>query len=69
MGMLRIDLSGSFPNRGVFTTTAEEGGHVLAIKRGIEFLAKQLGPCVILDSELTKEGENPPLSPLGVDRK
>lgn len=68
MGMLKIEMYGSFPEKQ-FSTCAEEGGHVQAIKRGIEFLAAQLGPSVVKDVELTKEGVVPPTSPLGKDKK
>ena len=67
MGMLKIQMCGSFPAAN-FGTCAEEGGHVCAIKRGIAFLADQLGPAVVLDAKLTKEGVEPPTSPLGEDR-
>lgn len=67
MGMIKIETRGSFPQK-VFNTTAEEGGHVMALKRGIEFLTDQLGNAVKLDAELTKAGVNPPMSPLGTDR-
>lgn len=67
MGMIRISMWGSFP-REEFETCAEEGGHVCAIKRGIQFLASQLGAAVKLDAMLTKQGENPPVSPLGKDK-
>jgi hypothetical protein len=57
---------GSFPSKD-FSTCAESGGHVAAIKRGIEFLAAQLGPAVIEDAKLTKEGIAPSAAPLGHD--
>ncbi len=66
MGMIRIQMSGTFPEKD-FQTCAEEGGHVCAIKRSIQFLTEQLGPAVVMDAQLTKEGENPPKSPLGID--
>lgn len=66
MGMIHIQMEGSFPAK-TFKTCAEEGGHVSAIKRGIEFLAGQLGPAVIKDAKLTNDGVAPPTSPLGTD--
>ena len=66
MGMIKIDMWGSFPRKS-FSTSAEEGGHVCAIKRSIEFLAEQLGNAVVSDTKLTVEGEKPPKSPLGRD--
>ena len=59
-------MAGSFPTKE-FNTSAETGGHVAAIKRGIEFLSAQLGPAVIKDAKLTKEGVIPPSAPLGQD--
>jgi len=67
MGMIKIEMWGSFPTKR-FETCAEEGGHVQAVKRCIGFLADQLGPSVVKDAELTKEGVVPPGSPLGTDR-
>lgn len=66
MGMIRVGMWGSFPQKE-FKTSAEEGGHVCAIKRAIEFLAEQLGPAVVSDAKLTKEGVVPPHAPLGQD--
>jgi hypothetical protein len=59
-------MSGSFPYK-TYSTCAEEGGHVCAIKRGIQFLTGQLGDAVVRDAELMKEGETPPRAPLGKD--
>lgn len=67
MGMIRVEMLGSFPKKE-FTTSAESGGHVCAVKRAIEFLADQLGPAVIKDAQLTKEGVAPPQAPLGTDK-
>lgn len=57
---------GSFPTKD-FETSATSGGHVTAIKRAIQFLTEQLGPAVIKDVQLTKEGVVPPTAPLGKD--
>ena len=59
-------MMGSFPEKN-FNTCAENGGHVCAIKRSIEFLTKQLGDAVVQDADLTKQGIRPPNSPLGED--
>lgn len=67
MGMLRIKMWGSFPEK-TFDTCAANGGHVCAIKRGIEFLSSQLGAAVVKDANLTKDGVSPPKSPLGFDK-
>jgi len=66
MGVINIKIMGSFPEKN-FSTCAENGGHVCAIKRSIEFLAKQLGNAVVQDANFTKEGIVPPASPLGQD--
>ncbi len=66
MGLINIEMYGSFPSKS-FSTCAEKGGHVCAIKRGIEFLSSQLGAAVVQDAQLTKEGVGPPGAPLGSD--
>lgn len=66
MGMISVEMWGSFPRKG-FNTCAEEGGHVQAIKRAIVFLAEQLGPAVQRDADLAKKGIVPPTAPLGKD--
>lgn len=66
MGMIQIKMWGSFKQKD-FSTCAEEGGHVQAIKRAIECLTAELGDAVIKDANLTKDGIAPPRSPLGVD--
>ncbi len=66
MGMIAIRMGGSFPV-SYFETCAEEGGHVMAIKRAIVFLTDRLGPAVVRDADLTKDGESPPKAPLGKD--
>lgn len=65
--MIKIEMRGSFPTK-TFETCAEEGGHVAAVKRGIEFLADKLGEAVVKDAQLMKEGIEPPTSPLGADK-
>lgn len=66
MGMIKIQMYGSFDIKN-FQTCAEEGGHVQAVKRAIEFLTAELGQSVIKDAKLTKDGVEPPSSPLGTD--
>ncbi len=67
MGMIKIQMLGSFPQKS-FETSATHGGHVCAIKRSIEFLADQLGEAVVNDAQLTKTGVVPPNAPLGRDK-
>jgi len=66
VGMIDIKMYGSFPE-AEFSTCAESGGHVCAVKRAIQFLSDKLGPAVVQDATLTKEGVVPPTSPLGQD--
>jgi hypothetical protein len=66
MGMIRIQMSGSFPEKK-YETCAINGGHVCAVKRSIEFLAAQLGEAVVNDANCTIKGIAPPNSPLGKD--
>lgn len=66
MGMIKISMIGSFPTMD-FETSATRGGHVNAIKRAILFLTEQLGPAVVKDAQLTRDGVVPPSAPLGED--
>lgn len=66
MGMIKIEMWGSFPAKN-YQTCAETGGHVAAIKRAIEVLTGQLGEAVRKDAALTKDGVTPPTAPLGCD--
>ena len=66
MGLIRIQMLGSFPEKK-FETCAMNGGHVCAVKRSIEFLAEQLGEAVVNDAVCTMKGIMPPNSPLGKD--
>ncbi len=66
MGMIKIEMYGSFPQKN-FQTCAEDGGHVQALKRSLDFLVTQLGPAVVKDAQLTVEGIAPPNAPLGQD--
>ncbi len=68
MGMVKIQVWGSFGDAQEFQTCAEEGGHVAAVKRGIKFLADVLPNAVRLDAKLTAEGITPPSAPLGGDK-
>lgn len=66
MGMIRIEMWGSFPP-ATFETCAEEGGHVQAIKRSLAFLTARLSAAVQMDASLVKDGITPPRSALGTD--
>jgi len=67
MGKIQIQMYGSFPGKE-FDTCAESGGHVMAIKRAIQFLAEELSFAVVKDAQLTKQGIAPPTAPLGEDQ-
>ena len=64
MGMIAIEMKGSFPDEH-FETSAMEGGHVMALTRSINYLTKQLPWAVQEDVKLTTAGEVPSLSDLG----
>lgn len=66
MGKIFIDMSGSFPADN-YCTPAEVGGHVMALRRSIEFLTSKLGWAVKEDANLNRQGIAPPGSPLGED--
>lgn len=59
MGMIRIEVKGSFGTRD-YSTTAETGGHVAAVRRALGFLVDLLKTAAVLDAKLAAEGSNPP---------
>jgi hypothetical protein len=67
MGMVRIEIVGSFGPKQDQNFTAEEGGHALAIARAIDFLSKQLPGAIRLDHKLHYQGEYP-ATPFGYTR-
>jgi len=67
MGMIKIEMYGSFP-KDSFQTCAEEGGHAAAINRAIIFLTRKLGDAIAQDVKLAKEGVAPPTAPFGMDK-
>ena len=60
MGMIRIEVAGSFKKREVKTFSAMTGGHADAVAQAIEYLAKeQLPESIRQDHELQDEGARP----------
>lgn len=60
MGMILIDVRGSFPETGIHRETALEGGHAAAIGRAIAHLTTMLPAAVARDHSLHSEGIYPP---------
>ena len=69
MGMIKIEMKGSFLEGGDFTVSAEEGGHALAIQRAMSWLNEKMGSAIRLDHSLQEAGTVPPVSPFGEIRK
>ncbi len=65
MGMVRVQIDGSFSDRVDVTFPAEEGGHAFALTRAIETLVSHLPDAIRMDHSLAAEGEHPPCSPFG----
>jgi hypothetical protein len=65
MGMVMIRIGGSFGNKPAVSFSAEEGGHALAIARGIEYLQAELETAIQLDHQLHDDGQRPPKSDFG----
>jgi hypothetical protein len=68
MGMVKVEVVGSFGAAKHFETSAMKGGHVAAIHRALGFLVDQLPNAVQLDTALAKEGSAPPSAPWGCDK-
>ena len=67
MGTIRIETCGSFKT-DLFITCAEEGGHVAAVRRAINFLTGRLEEAVKKDVNLILDGCHPPTAPIGEDK-
>jgi hypothetical protein len=65
MGMVNIQIRGSFGRPHDVSYSAMEGGHAFAITRAIQYLADQLPNAIRLDHELERAGENPPQADFG----
>ena len=49
MGMVSVDITGSFGNKGKVHFSAEEGGHAYALTRAIAYLVKQMAIAIVKD--------------------
>ena len=60
MGVIRIEVQGSFTDRPTKTFTAMHGGHAQAIAEAIEFLSgKFLSNAIKQDHMLHEQGDKP----------
>jgi hypothetical protein len=66
MGMVTIDIRGSFGGQKHETFSAMEGGHAFALTRAIQFLVSQMQEAIMRDHQLHNEGEKPPKSGFGM---
>jgi hypothetical protein len=66
MGMVSIQIAGSFGNPKSVTFSAMEGGHAFALTRAIQFLVSQMQEGIMRDHALHADGEKPPKSDFGM---
>ena len=59
MGMVSVDITGSFGNKGKVHFSAEEGGHAYALTRAIAYLVTQMAGAIVKDHELHDAGDYP----------
>ena len=64
MGMIRIQMLGSFPGDS-FEVCAEEGGHANAIQRAIRWLIDKQPDAIQQDHRLHEDGVRPPKRDFG----
>lgn len=65
MGMITVEIRGSFGKATSKAFSAMEGGHAMAVTRAIEHLTNELPNAIRLDHKLAAEGEKPPTSDFG----
>lgn len=65
MGMVRVQIRGSFGNRPDAEYSAMEGGHAMAITRAISYLTSELPAAIKLDHQLAATGDKPPRAAFG----
>ncbi len=65
MGMISIQIRGSFGRPHDVNYSAMEGGHAFALTRAIQYLSDQLPNAIRLDHELARAGDAPPQSDFG----
>lgn len=65
MGMVTIQIRGSFGNKPDTTFSAMEGGHAYALARAIAYLTAEMDRAIQLDHELHDAGQRPPNADFG----
>lgn len=65
MGIVRIEIAGSFGSPHSATFTALKGGHAFALQQAIQMLVRELPRAIQLDHELHAQGQKPPESDFG----
>jgi hypothetical protein len=66
MGMITIQIHGSFGINAVESFSAEEGGHQFALTRAMQFLLSRMQVAIMTDHELARSGQRPPRSDFGM---
>ena len=59
MGMVTIQIRGSFTKTPDAQFSATEGGHAMALTRAISYLTDQLGPAIQKDHALHDKSQHP----------
>ena len=65
MGTVFVEVAGSFNDTTKKSFSAEEGGHAMALHRGIELLNSLLPGAIIQDHELDRARDRPPVADFG----
>lgn len=68
MGMITINIQGSFTRTGCTQFSAEEGGHAMCIQKAIRHLNEALPLAIQRDHELHDAGRRPPKADFGKGR-
>ena len=66
MGMVRIEIKGSFGSPLTATFSAMKGGHAFAITQAIETLVRELPNAIRVDHALHEDGHHPPEADFGI---
>lgn len=69
MGIVRIQIRGSFGNKPDVEFSAMEGGHAYALSRAIAALAAELPSAIQIDHELHDDAQHPPESAFGTPKE
>jgi len=59
MGILTINMQGSFKRTGCTQFSAQDGGHANAIQKAIRYLAEELPAAIELDHQLHDQNMRP----------